>query len=117
MADEQSIRALIALAERAEADEAAGTDAFVASVGEYIRALEDWRAKLAPEGETASLDEASRQALIELNEIHQRVLSRANEMKQELVGEMGEAKKKASAIRAYVDKFPQRITITGKRKG
>ena len=116
MSEEQNIRALISLAKRAEADEAVGTDPFVESVGEYIRALEEWRVKLAPEGQTP-LDESSRQALVELNEIHQRVLTQANEMKQGLVGEMGEAKKKASAIRAYVDRFPQRITIAGKRKG
>ncbi len=114
---EQNIRALIALAEKAIADESAGTDVFLESVAHYILALEDWRANVAPEGEATRVDEPSRLALGELNEIHHRLLARANELKQSLVSEMGEAKKKAGALRAYVDRFPQRITITGKREG
>lgn len=111
-----NIRRLITLAETALASEAGEVDGFLTAVGNYITALEDWRAKIG-DATAKDVDADIRALLEELNGVHTKLLSSGDRLKAGLVHEMGENKKKATALRAYVDRLPQRITIAGRRKG
>lgn len=112
-----NIRRLIRLATEALLAEQKDVDTFLAGIGEYLTSLEEWRTKFAEVSPTEEVDAETRAALTELNEIHQKLLQGGDQFRKKLTQEMGDNKKKASALRAYVDRFPQRITIAGKRKG
>ena len=125
MSEEQRIRTLIALAQKAlvAADSIDLTD-FVDATETYLSALEQWQAEVNARGTplvaTVSGEqekESLRQRVKELQEVHQILLSRAADTKEGVGVQMSELHKRASGMKKYVDTFPARITIAGKRKG
>lgn len=114
---DRDINELLELAQKAIDDEALDSELFLQSVAEYLEALESWRSSLPnPEAGTPAREEM-KAALGRLNETHKVLLERSNVHREKLMGQMGDAQKKAKALRSYVDRFPERITIAGKRKG
>lgn len=115
---DERLESLISLAEKVLECPVEERDSFIEQVDSYLNALESWRTdieeKMASQSE---LPPSLRERVELLNSRHQELMRRADFERQALTAEMGEAKKKASALRAYVDRFPQRITIAGKRKG
>ena len=114
---EEEIIDLLSLAEYALAEEEADSEKFLKSLARYLDALEFWRAALAKSDSPQPTGDGVKSALGRLNETHQRLLERSNLHREKLMSEMGTAQKKAKALRSYVDRFPERITIAGKRKG
>ena len=114
---EADINELLELAEKAISDEALDSELFLQSVAEYLEALETWRGSLPTTDAGTPAREEMKAALGRLNETHKTLLERSNVHREKLMGQMGDAQKKAKALRTYVDRFPDRITIAGKRKG
>lgn len=88
----------------------------------YLTAFQSWqtyfeqqRANFAALStkETQSL----RSHLEELSNIHEDIMNRLASNKNNLNVELGDIHKRGKALKAYVDRFPQRITIAGKREG
>jgi len=113
----EAINKLLELARQSLAETKPDSDSFLTSVANYLDELEVWRKDFTERENPSQVTEDEKQAIAELNETHQRLLRRANEYRESLMSEMGSAQKKAKALRVYVDRFPARITITGKRKG
>ncbi len=125
MEEERRVSDLIVLAQKAMSL-ADGFDlvAFVDATEAYLSTLEAWQAEVNARGTplVASVDseqekESLRQRVKELQEIHQRLLSRAADTKEGVGVQMTELHKRATGMKKYVDTFPARITIAGKRKG
>lgn len=96
---------------------------FVTQVTHYLELLERWQAAvnnsnpfLMP-GVTEAEKEDARSKVSQLGELHKKILSRASESKDTVGSEVSAVHKKAQAMKAYVDPYPGRMTITGKRTG
>lgn len=128
-AETKDVENLIALANEAFAVDASALALFVEKVGLYLEHLESWRARVerfdpplekllqnsSPQNSGAS-DEFRKQCS-ELHRVHQQIIERAALLKGNVSDEMKGLRKKATALKAYVDRFPKRITIAGKREG
>ena len=119
------------------ADDAAETDPalFVERVGPYLEKFEEWqqahrlyvgdadteRSETGVRGSSDQLTEAERGELrakiAALAEVHLKVLQYANDHKDRVGEKMSHVHRRAYGLKAYVDRFPSRITIAGKRKG
>ncbi|MCC6221111.1 MAG: hypothetical protein IT291_07720 [Deltaproteobacteria bacterium] len=99
-------------------------DSLVQEVGVYLDSLEKWQAAFvgaAPlgDGSAFSDDERSsiRALLAKLDESHRIVLAIVDRRKELVAGQMGELHHRGKALKSYLDKYPARITIAGKRTG
>ncbi|MFN8390919.1 MAG: hypothetical protein U0136_11580 [Bdellovibrionota bacterium] len=108
----EEVERLTALAEAALALHDS-TDQFIEQVDAYILALEEWSGSAAEQ----TFPPEMKPPLEKLNELHTQLLTRASLLSKQLGSELGNANKKGRVLRAYVDRLPQRITITGRRKG
>jgi len=48
---------------------------------------------------------------------HAQLVSELNLLKGEVVEHLGEIHRRGKALRTYIDRFPSRVSIAGKRKG
>ncbi len=55
--------------------------------------------------------------LEELQLLHQQVVEKVNIKKDDILLALQEIHKRGKAVKAYIDRYPSRITITGKREG
>ncbi|HQH26107.1 MAG TPA: hypothetical protein PLP17_01810 [Oligoflexia bacterium] len=99
-------------------------DEFVAKTEGYMEALEAWQAEIGQSGlsnQTSELPEHEKSMLRELisslNERHQQLMVRAGMAKDNVGAAMGDIHRRAAGLKKYVDSYPSRITIAGKRKG
>ena len=90
----------------------------------YVTEFENWFAGLAgknPLAEDTGLSDSERAtlrgSLETLQTNHQRVVAILNSLKSAVVEDLGELQKRGKALRTYIDRFPSRITVTGRRKG
>ena len=119
------VQNLIELAEKAIGDfELAPTEEFVLHTESYMAQLEAWQSEMGPDGLSnfaaaiSPEDKAKlKQCVTHLNELHAELIRRAETAKQQVGAEMGDLHKRAVGLRKYVDTYPSRVTITGKRKG
>ncbi len=92
-------------------------DTFLDALGVYLEGVDSWRAEVEARPGEGEMPESVRARFENLNVLHQQLLARADASKAFVASEMGEMHKKAGALRIYIDRFPQRITIAGRRKG
>ena len=87
----------------------------------YLVALDAWRADLEQRYPGGLGEHPERDTLkdlcLKLSAVHEQVLVRANETRESVAEAMGSLRHRASSLKVYVDKLPQRITITGRREG
>lgn len=107
-----------------EADRQGDVNLFLEKVGLYLDSFDAWKnevEKVNPLDDSSSLSDAEREYLRaqikELDVVHRAVVLRAVEIKDSVADTIGDVHKRAKVARAYIDQFPSRITIAGKRKG
>jgi len=83
----------------------------------YLEQVDTWRARVEVDPGEGEMPDSVRTRFESLNAIHKELLTRAEQSKAIVSSAMGEVHKKAGALRIYIDKYPQRITIAGRRKG
>ena len=92
------------------------SEEYLGQLDQYL-ALVDSFAKSDP----SSLNEAERTQFEtkgrELMDIHSQILSRSEEEKASVREELLGVRKRMQGLRAYLDKLPARVTVTGKRQG
>lgn len=81
---------------------------------QYVIAFSDWFGEESAEGLLEKYGESS---LSELLELHSLVLEAVDTRLRSAEGDMKSFRERVKAIRAYTDRWPRRISITGKRKG
>jgi hypothetical protein len=109
------IERLIQLAEQALAAGSESTDAFLLRAGDYLSALERWKSQI--ESQPPARGTLPKELLQRLDETHRKVSTEAEKQLSSVAAELGGANKKAKALKLYVDRLPQRVTIAGRRKG
>lgn len=93
---------------------------FVEAVEGYLGKFEQWRLswdEQAMESLPTKEKDALRAQLAVLKELHQQLMSKIDLGKQGLLDQMSDFGKRAKALRSYIDHYPSRITIAGRRKG
>jgi len=99
--------------------ESGDADAFLENVERYLTAFEDWQ-RSAPaelEGLTEAERDEYRQQVNALAALHNQVTANALERKGEVLSRIGEIRHRTMALKRYIDRYPSRITIAGKREG
>ena len=96
-------------------------DLFSNRIDSYLSALDAWRANLEERYPGGLSEHPQREELkiicSELQGLHSQVLARANATRESVSDAMGSLRHRAISLKVYVDKLPQRITITGRREG
>lgn len=115
---------LIASAERAlGVPSEQGVEGFLEHAASYLESFEKWQKGLEDSNPlqsellSSSEKEAFREELLRLSALHEQLIDRAGGEKSELSSQMGEMHRKAAGLKRYVDNFPSRISIAGKRRG
>jgi len=105
----------------AKAAQAAEGEEFVTKVDLYLNAFDAWQKKVEKNSSLLPKEgselESFRGVVQQLNAVHQTIISQANDEKESVANELGALHKRAQGLKSYVDRFPKRISITGKRKG
>ncbi len=125
MAPLEAVTELIRSAASALAEEClVDAELFVERVDTYLQKLESWQAEIRevnPFAGNSLLSEREKEELRlrieELNEKHQLLMTRASSVKDDVGEKMGDLHRRSSGLKKYVDTFPPRITIAGKREG
>lgn len=102
------------LAERVLSLDPTSTESFLSLVTEYLEDFDRWAAAMSA---TGAPSEPLRGALEQLSGLHQQVTERADLHREKIKWDLGETHRRAQGLKAYVDRFPSRITIAGKREG
>lgn len=114
------IQNLIAAASLALAVDDQEIEKFLAAIAPYLNSFDSLNASFQPDvfvQASTEQREAVQQLLLELDALHKKVLSRA-EANKEIVSEViSDIHKRSSAMKRYVDTFPQRVSITKKKEG
>jgi uncharacterized protein YjbK len=94
---------------------------FDVKANKYIESFTQWQLEFEAGDVLQGVSDYDRQeireVLIELQEVHNQVIQFANEYREGVLGALSELHKRGKALRAYVDNYPSRITVTGKREG
>ncbi len=113
---------LITLAEAALATKS--SDQFLIKAENYLASFDIWRAETEPlnplSGESPLSDEEKkivREHLERLQALHNQVIEAANSKKEGVGEEIRGVHKRASGLKKYIDRYPKRISITGKKQG
>jgi hypothetical protein len=99
-------------------------DEILQKASEYLQQFESWVAALQadnPFSEGSEVDPVKREMLrgrVELLQSnHQRLVQALTTLKGDVVDQLSEIHRRSKALKTYIDRFPSRISITGKRKG
>ena len=123
-ADELSPVKLTALGQRLLAIPQDQIEQLLESLEAYLADFDVWQSRVTainPLGDESSLSQAARAALRseleELSTVHRQVLDVAQQNRDRVHARIGDVRKRAQALKAYIDRYPSRITIAGKREG
>jgi len=112
------------LAQRALSVSDADVEIFLEAADAYLLSFQEWKSDIDTQHKTGLLDEledsekaSMRQQIELLTQLHRQVLDKADRLKVNVSSQMGSAHRKAQALKSYVDRYPGRISITGKRQG
>lgn len=95
-------------------------DEVIAAIRVYLDNFAGWQEKAqeAASGKLSPERQAHVRARIqELERCHAQVVKLAEASKQQIADELSDLHRRKKALRTYLDRFPSRISITGKRKG
>lgn len=93
-------------------------DLFLEKLETYLHKLEQWQKQTEQqEFPVQGLNSPFAKLLEELHNVHSQVVDCANSRKEALREELSGIYKRAQGMKAYIDRFPSRITIAGKRQG
>ncbi len=92
----------------------------ISRIRAYLEDFDSWQ-KAASELDASTLSDDEQQqarSKIELlGQLHAEVSTRAETAKERIAGELSDLHKRNKALKTYLDRYPSRISITGKRKG
>jgi hypothetical protein len=88
------------------------SDLFIVGLDKYLSQLDVIQPLLKDEAKTVSEGLAK-----ELLDVHQKVLEKAEKEKESVLIKMGQINQRANMLKTYLNQFPGRISITGKREG
>ena len=93
-------------------------------IEKYLQDFEAWRVRIEGENPLAAAAAASdteraelRAAIEYLYEKHLEFAGRLTLVKRDVARQLGEIHQRGRALKAYIDRYPSRITVAGKRKG
>jgi hypothetical protein len=99
----------------------ADTPRFIAAVEQYLQHFDAWQSAItggdAPSFSAPSEKEAFRKLLTDFSRVHQQVADEAGSCRDQVASKLGDIRRRAHVLRSYIDQYPSRITITGKREG
>ena len=97
---------------------------FLEGVEQYLEAFDVWQKAFTannPLAESSGVGEKEKLAIrAEVNElikVHLELAQTAEQNKGKILERMGDIRKRSQALKTYIDRYPKRITITGKREG
>lgn len=116
---------LIASARRALASAEAGeTEVFLQHAASYLGDFEPWSSQISelkpfsPDSNVPEEQQAeAKKHVQDLYDVHTAVVTAAEERKVAVGAQLGSMHKKSKAIKTYLDPYPSRVSLTGKRKG
>ncbi len=116
---------LIASARRAlKSAEAGEVDVFLQHAASYLGDFEPWSSQISelkpfsPNSKVPKKQQEAAKAKVKsLYDVHTAVVQAAEQRKEVVGGQLGSMHKKSKAIKTYLDPYPSRVSITGKRKG
>lgn len=92
---------------------------FLSALEKYLTTFDEWR--LAGERDqppAADPERANYRAVIEeLNGLHARISAVVEEKKDQIRAKMGDIKRRTQIVKTYIDRYPSRVTIAGRRQG
>ena len=119
-----TVSVLLALARRTLELPQEDAAALVAALEEYLEAFDRWQSALqgnnplAPDSPVPAAEREAFRSQVEALEVdHRAVLELAQQNRDRIHTQMGGMRKRAQALKAYIDRYPSRITIAGKREG
>ena len=93
-------------------------------IEQYLQDFETWRVRIEGDNPFATAAGASeveraelRVAIEGLYEKHLEFAGRLTLVKRDVARQLGEIHQRGRALKAYIDRYPSRITVAGKRKG
>lgn len=94
-------------------------DLFHQKTNYYLEQFGKWQDSVESDGLSVGDDPDNplREALAQLLSHHEQVVARVEMLKGEVLDALTDVHKRGKALRSYVDRYPSRITIAGKRKG
>lgn len=118
------VRRLIELAQHALQLGLLDPAQLLVEVDAYLQEFELWQGNIAqvnPLGPTSSFSDNEkvqfRNELLELEQVHQELVTRAESCRDQIRSDITEIRKRTQGLKAYIDRYPSRITIAGKREG
>lgn len=125
---QEEIAHIVGLTEIAKAvlalDDSIEPDELVEQLNHYLNQFENWQRGFEERGiltATQELEEEKRaelrSAIETLLASHVKVVERAEAAKAAVGEQMTGIHKRGAAMKKYIDRYPSRISITGKRKG
>ncbi len=113
------IRSLNTFAEKLLAIPVENGEEFVAGLADYLELFDQLQSDTSakPVKLQPAEQQLAKKSVEKLQELHTRVLARSVDMKAEIAKQLGDVFHRSQALRAYVDPYPSRISITGKRQG
>ncbi|MCB0346737.1 MAG: flagellar protein FliT [Bdellovibrionales bacterium] len=92
----------------------------ITQIRKYLEIFDDWQQR-AGEFDVDSISEAEqaqiKSSIEELQRLHSGVTARAESAKGKIADDLSDLHKRNKALKTYLDRYPSRISITGKRKG
>ena len=102
----------------------ADTGEYLAKLDEYVEAFNKWQEKnQTPQFAESfgALSEAAKQELKELaeklNTLHHKIIEMSSSIQDLVTAQLVDLHKREKVLKSYIDQYPSRITIAGKRKG
>lgn len=118
------IDSLIRHAEEALAVPETDVDQVLGKLDRYLVEFEKWQESLGGKNPLAKdsllspeTQKKLRTQIEKLSTLHQQVVTRAETNRQGVHRQIAEIRKRTQALKAYIDRYPSRITIAGKREG
>ena len=100
-----------------ELDGASNPETLSDVIQDYVRSFTEWEQQIANEPRSDADAAGLRDAVAKLAALHHKVIEKASVVRDAIGDEIKNLRTREHALRRYVDPFPQRITIAGKRKG
>lgn len=116
----REIENLISNAGQALAVSEQEVESFLAVVTPYLDRFDALSASFQPDAFALASNEQKenvRELLLNLDALHKQVLERAKSNKEIVSEVISDIHKRSSAMKRYVDTFPQRVSITKKKEG
>lgn len=117
----QLIRSVVEFGQAVVTSEVEDVQSLVGRLEEYMKAFESLQSLLEGPNGFASKSEAAqkelRPILEELSLLHKSVTDWALDRRDAVAHSLTDLQKRSQAVKAYLNRYPTRVSVTGKRQG